>query len=473
MQVVRARGVALLLAAAVVSFGAVASASADTKKQYTVALSPTPAPPGTTQLHVTATFSDLATSNQSIGSVQLTAPAGFTVTGSTTANSSVSGNTVTYNNLTPIPPGSSGSVEVTVTTPSGCGSYNWTASAHQANNYNSPGGNVLNPATTTIPMTVNGACGLRFESTNQPHDAFVNTAITNADYATGGPVKVDVLDSSGNVLSGYNGPVSMALNTPANPLTNPTPATLGGTTTQNATNGVASFADLTVNNAGNGYTLTAHGPNSTSTNSSSFDIHQAGTVCQTGQSCQTDSSNLNSGTPGTIDASISSPGNFLGVTNPAAILSETLDFGTWPAATRRAECPDETPDAHFVYSSFTDSSGQLVTRTFEVSVTTQSAFADVGPLIPGQLMCFASAHPFMAQVGNSLVNAGAVTLPDGTQGYAGELPTCNNATGQNNPLFPTVDPTKWPCISDREGINALLGGTLTVKASSPFDSWSN
>jgi hypothetical protein len=474
MHVVRARGIALILAAAVFSLAAVASASADTKKQYTVALSPNPAPAGATQLHVTATFNNLSGSNQSIGSAQLTAPAGFTVVGSTTPSSSVSGNTVTYNNLTPIQPGSSGSVEVTVNVPAGCTTYNWTASAHQANNYNS-GGNILNPATTTVPMTVNGACGVRFEPTNQPHDAFVNTAITNADYASGGPVKVDVVDSNGNVLSGYNGPVSVALNTPANPLTNPTPSTLGGTTTQNATNGVASFGDLTVNNAGNGYTLTANGPNSTSATSSSFDIHQSGTVCQTAQSCQTDSSDLNSNVPGTIDGTISSPGTFLGVTNPAAILSETLDFGTWPPATRQVECPDETPDAHFVYGAFTDSSGATVLRTFQISVTTQeNALANIPALIPGQLMCFASAHPFQAQVGNSLVAATAVTLPDGTPGYAGELPTCNNATGTNNPLFPTVDPTKNPCVSDREGVtNVVTGGTLTIKASSPFDSWAN
>src|SRR5205085_6515535 len=128
----------------------------------------------------------------------------------------------------------------------------------------------------------------------------------------------------------------VSLNTPANPLTNPTPSTLGGTTTRNATGGVASFADLTVNNAGNAYTLTARGPNSSTATSSSFDIHQTGTVCQTGQSCQTESSNLNANVPGTIDATISSPGTFLGVTNPAAILSETLDFGSWPAATRQA-----------------------------------------------------------------------------------------------------------------------------------------
>jgi hypothetical protein len=128
-----------------------------------------------------------------------------------------------------------------------------------------------------------------------------------------------------------------------------------------------------------------------------------------------------------------------------------------------------------VYDSFTDSSGNIVTRTFEVSITTQeSPLANIPALIPGQLMCFASAQPFMAQVGNSLVYATKVTLPDGSLGYAGEAPTCNNATGTNNPLFPRVDPTTNPCVSDREGVaTAITGGTLTIKMTSPFDAYHN
>jgi hypothetical protein len=479
MHSVRTWTLALLLAALVVSLALTGSAGAN-GKDYTVALSPNPAPGNTQGLHVTATFTNTSSTNQSIGSVQLTAVSGgVTVVGSTTPGASVNGNTVTYNSLTPIPRGSSGSVEVTVNTPAVCsGSEQWNVSAHQANNFNSPNGNVFNPDPTSVTMAVSGACGIRFESTNQPHDAFVKPAtITNADYAPGGPPKVDVLDANGRVQTNYNGPVSVALNTPNNPLTNPTPSTLGGTTTQTASNGVASFGDLTVDKPGNQYTLTASVPNSSlTTTSSTFDIHQAGTVCGQGQSCKTDSSNLNAAVPGTLDATVTSPGTFLGVTNPPAILSETLDFGTWPAATRKAQCPDETPDAHFVYDSFTDSSGKIVTRTFEVSITTQqSPLANIPALIPGQLMCFASAHDFEVQVGDSLfLHATPVTLPDGSPGFAGQLPTCNNATGTNNPLFPRVDPTQNPCVSDREGIvSGITGGTLTIKASSPFDAYHN
>ena len=56
---------------------------------------------------------------------------------------------------------------------------------------------------------------------------------------------------SGNVDPAFNGPVTIA------PSGNPAGSSLGGTLTVIARNGVATFAGLTLNNAGNGYTLQA------------------------------------------------------------------------------------------------------------------------------------------------------------------------------------------------------------------------
>ena len=64
-------------------------------------------------------------------------------------------------------------------------------------------------------------------------------------------VQISAEDGSGNVDTSFNGPVTIALDN------NPTGATLGGTLTENAVNGVADFPDLTVNQAGSGYTLQA------------------------------------------------------------------------------------------------------------------------------------------------------------------------------------------------------------------------
>ena len=54
--------------------------------------------------------------------------------------------------------------------------------------------------------------------------------------------------------------------------TNPASGTLSGTTTVAAVNGVATFANLNINNPGTGYTLTASATNLTGASSSGFNL---------------------------------------------------------------------------------------------------------------------------------------------------------------------------------------------------------
>src|SRR5207248_2689884 len=65
------------------------------------------------------------------------------------------------------------------------------------------------------------------------------------------PVQVTVQDSSGNTVPGATDAVTLALGD------NPTGATLFGTTTVRAVDGVATFSDLRVERPGSGYTLLA------------------------------------------------------------------------------------------------------------------------------------------------------------------------------------------------------------------------
>ena len=60
---------------------------------------------------------------------------------------------------------------------------------------------------------------------------------------------VTVEDSFGNVETGYSGPVTLA------PASNPGGATVGGTLTETATEGVATFSNLTLNQGANGLSL--------------------------------------------------------------------------------------------------------------------------------------------------------------------------------------------------------------------------
>ncbi len=77
-----------------------------------------------------------------------------------------------------------------------------------------------------------------------------------ASLAAGTPfgLTVQVDDSSGNIETSYNGPVTVAL------ASNPGGATLGGMLTTTASNGVATFSGLTLTTAASGYTLDVTGP---------------------------------------------------------------------------------------------------------------------------------------------------------------------------------------------------------------------
>lgn len=94
----------------------------------------------------------------------------------------------------------------------------------------------------------------------QPSDSNINTA--------GSPsVTVQVLDRFGSVITTSSLTVTLSLST------NPTSSTLGGTTSKNATNGVATFTDLTMSRSGEGFRITASGPTGTrSATSNAFDV---------------------------------------------------------------------------------------------------------------------------------------------------------------------------------------------------------
>jgi hypothetical protein len=82
-------------------------------------------------------------------------------------------------------------------------------------------------------------------------------------------------DASGNLGVNFNGTVALALGA------NPSGATLGGTTSVGVVNGVATFTNVSVNLAGNGYTLAASASGLTGATSSAFDVTAAPTATLT------------------------------------------------------------------------------------------------------------------------------------------------------------------------------------------------
>jgi hypothetical protein len=275
------RKLAVLAAAAVVTclLLALAPGAQAAFKPYAVVLStpttfpsvPATVPAGATS-SILATYTNL-TSQQQLGSSDLTAPSGLTVTGAAVpapATASVSSNVVRIRNLS-LAPGRSVTVTLTVTTPPSCTTSGlvWpTPVTKQSNDFNGPPGNNLDfvASSSDLRTTVTGTtCILRFAQ--QPADAGTDMAITSAPFdTTGTPIGVEIVDGSGTRITNSSAPVTIGV------AANPASGTLAGTVTVNATAGLARFSTLSLNRAGSGYTLAASSPSMTSATSSPFTI---------------------------------------------------------------------------------------------------------------------------------------------------------------------------------------------------------
>jgi hypothetical protein len=83
-------------------------------------------------------------------------------------------------------------------------------------------------------------------------------------------LQASIEDAYGNVVTTASNTVSVAF---AN---NPTGATLGGTLSVSASQGVATFSNLTINEVGNGYTLVFSSTSLTSATSSAINVTKTG-----------------------------------------------------------------------------------------------------------------------------------------------------------------------------------------------------
>ncbi len=111
--------------------------------------------------------------------------------------------------------------------------------------------------TVTVVVTAGPATKLAFIV--QPSDADATIAISPS-------IKVQVQDTNGNLVSTATNLISLAL---ANNLSG---ATFSGTNPVNAVNGEATFSDISIDKAGNGYFLSASAPGLTPVGSGAFNI---------------------------------------------------------------------------------------------------------------------------------------------------------------------------------------------------------
>lgn len=120
-----------------------------------------------------------------------------------------------------------------------------------------PGTNLTGAATSAFNVTPGAATKLAF--TQQASNVVAGSSITPS-------VTVSIDDALGNLVTTANNTVSMAIGT------NPSNGTLSGTLQVSAVAGVATFSNLSINNAGTGYTLMAGATNLTAATSGTYDV---------------------------------------------------------------------------------------------------------------------------------------------------------------------------------------------------------
>jgi hypothetical protein len=118
-------------------------------------------------------------------------------------------------------------------------------------------------AASSMAFDITPGPATRLAFTAQPSSTAANNSITP-------PVQVTAFDDYGNAATSFSGVLMVALGHDASVLQN---ARLSGSTTASAHAGVATFTNLSIDQTGNGYTLTAtFGTGSPPVTSASFNI---------------------------------------------------------------------------------------------------------------------------------------------------------------------------------------------------------
>jgi hypothetical protein len=259
--------------------------------------------------------------------------------------------------------------------------------------------------------TSSSPCSLAFTADGQPAGTTVNTTIASSfDSPNSGPVKVAVVDGSGAVVMNAKAAITIAITSTANPGS----GTLSGTTTVKTSGGVASFSDLSINQPGIGYRLTATSRGLGSVTSGHFTIWSSLRHCSPPAPCSATTSSAT--TSGTVTTSSAGSTQFLGT---------GIGGGTYSCATYQ---PVSDPFTFDVVSSSGDSQpGAQFTAVLRID---KSLVLSSGhPGASTWQVCYASTSSFAAQPGTS----GSATVGDVTF-FTGLLPDCSNTA----PVAPCV-----------------------------------
>jgi hypothetical protein len=278
----------------------------------------------------------------------------------------------------------------------------------------------LDAAHSSLTTTVVDSCHLQFAP--PPAGAVVGQTITGSAYDQTGPSPaVDVLDQGGALVTSSSASISLALTS------NPGSATLAGTTTASVVGGIATFGGLSLNEPGNGYTLTAASAGITPVTSAPFDVQAVDTACS-GVTCT-----LSTGTTqgsAQVAASVPSGGGTSGtlVESVNAAGDGSLTCGSYQSADPNTYEFFTTDDSlgKVVTLDITDPQGDLppyeAGDTNGFTIPGGDGDNDYDDVLWGQQICFQAPYEFTIRGGGE---APASTLPDRTTVYSGLLPDCS------------------------------------------------
>jgi hypothetical protein len=362
---------------------------------------PATAPAGTSEVYsFTVTDDD---PNETLETLTFTAPADFMITSATIT--SATGPTGTTPSELPAPsvtltlPSDAASpftVDITALAPCGPqGSQTWGALSDKDSLDTDEA--IWSPSAPSVSIT--GQCSLEF--TGEPAQTAINSDITTAVGSTGNPLAVQILDANGSPLN----PADASANgteVTVSIMANPGNGALSGSPNPVATSGgVASFANLQINQPGAGYTLAATATGFMSAASNSFSISQVVQLC--GATCT--ASPPPTATTATSITTTSASGDFAAL----SVSSPTLTCNHYTAVSDMADFGIFTP------------SGSPVGTASAVATLTISASAVASsprPLIFWQV-CYGSPTPFP-----SIPGTGGTTVIGGITYHTGLLLSC-------------------------------------------------
>jgi hypothetical protein len=251
-------------------------------------------------------------------------------------------------------------------------------------------------------------CSLVFAPGAQPAGTTVNTTITSSfDSTSGGPVQVEIVDQFGNPVTNAKASITIGITSTANPGN----GKLSGTKTVSTSNGIASFSDLSIDQPGVGYRLTAMSKGLGTVTSDHFTIWSSLEQCSTSPCSATTSSATTTGT-----VSTSGTTQFLGT---------GLGGGTYSCATYQPLSDPFTFDVVSATGGTVPGASFTAVLRIDKSVVQSSGH----PGASSWQLCYASTTTFTPQPGTSL---GSATIGDVTY-FTGLLPDCGN-----NPVAPCV-----------------------------------